>query len=395
MLRFPSRHHRQVTLTYFGMFVGAGMTAGLLGPALPHLAAMTGSSMSQIAILFTARALGTMIGAVSAGLLLDRLPGHRLLTGMVLLAVLGLVLAPLSVALAVLTAVVFLLGLSEVSLNTGGNTLLLWTHREMAGPHISALHFCFGLGNMLVPLVMITAIALTGQFHWAFWLVGLYLLALIWPLSRLASPLRQRSREGAPEESPAKPRDAWLLAGFMLMFGLYVGTEITFAGWITTYGTLNGLSADDAAFLVSLFWLALSLGRLLAIPLLGWGSPWTMLYGCLGLGLLTALALHALWLPLSLAVLLFGLSASALFPTLLSLGNQVMEMTGRNTGLIFLACGLGAMIAPSLTGPLLDLVGAQAFPLLLAGLVILLMAALLMLRARLTNTGVLGTTTTA
>ncbi|EWH03374.1 hypothetical protein Q427_03635 [Halomonas sp. BC04] len=64
--------------------------------------------------------------------------------------------------------------------------------------------------------------------------------------------------------------------------------------------------------------------------------------------------------------LLFGLSASAIFPTLFGLSNQLITMSGRTTGLIFLAAATGALAVPSLTGPLLEWAGTRAFPLLLA-----------------------------
>lgn len=381
MLRFIDYRQRRVTFTYFLLFIGVGMTGGLLGPALPHLAAMTGSSMGQIAVLFTLRAIGNMAGAFITGLLMDRLDGHRVLIGMALLAAAGLFLAPLSPSLTILALVFFVLGFSEVSLNAGGNTLLLWSHREAAAPHVSALHFCFGVGNILVPPIMMGVIALSGQFQLTFWLIAGYLLLMIWPLQRHVSPTQARTA-ATNVDAPGKRRDGLLLGLFMLLFGLYVGLEITFAGWITSYGVLHEMAPEDAALLVSLFWITLSLGRLLAIPLLRRYSPWRVLYGCLGLGLVSTVALHSLWLPLPLTALLFGLAASAFFPTLFGLSNQVMRMTGRSTGLVFMSAGLGAMIVPSLTGPLFDLLGARAFPLLLAGLLGLLSAALQALRGR-------------
>lgn len=387
MLRFIDTRQRQATLTYFLLFIGIGMTGGLLGPALPHLAAMTGSTMGQIAILFTLRAVGNMGGAFITGLLMDRLDGHRVLIGMAMLTAAGLLVAPLSPSLAILALVFFLLGFSEVSLNAGGNTLLLWSHREAAAPHVSALHFCFGVGNILVPLIMMGAIALSGLFQLTFWLVGAYLLLMIWPLSRLPSP--SLAQASTTTDDPAdKRQDSLLLGLFMLLFSLYVGLEITFAGWITSYGVLHEMSPEDAALLVSLFWITLSLGRLLAIPLLRWCSPWRVLYGCLGLGLVSVASLHGPWLPLSFSALLFGLAASAFFPTLFGLSNQLMRMTGRNTGLMFVAAGLGAMMVPSLTGPLLDMLGARAFPLLLLGLLGLLAVALQALRSRIAQLAV-------
>ncbi|WP_404375432.1 MFS transporter [Vreelandella aquamarina] len=383
MLHFTSAYHRRLTWTYFGLFIAIGMTGGLLGPALPHLAASSGSSMSQIAVLFTARAVGNMSGAIVTGLLMDRFNGHRVLLMMGILAVAGLALAPLSPLLVLLTLLFMLLGFAEVSLNAGGNTLLLWLHRDAAGPNVSALHFCFSFGNMLTPLIMIAALSLTGQFHLTFWIVALSVAAMLWPLSRFASPTMPAVDPNPETVTALKHRDTLLLGIFMLLFSLYVGVEITFAGWVTAYGTLSGLATEQAALLATLFWLALSAGRLLAIPLLRVCTPWHVLAGCVALGLTAAGGLHLGWLPLSAGALLFGLSASAFFPTLFALCNQSMAMRGRTTGAIFTAAGSGALIIPSLTGPLLDVAGARAFPILLAGLWLLIALGLCLLAYRL------------
>ena len=383
MLPFASVYHRQLTWRYFALFIAIGMTGGLLGPALPHLAQSVNASMSQIAVLFTARAVGNMSGAFITRLLLDRFDGPRVLFAMGAVMVAGLLIAPFSPLLMLLAGLFAVLGFAEVALNSGGNTLLIWLHGEEAGPHISALHFCFSFGNMLTPLVMVAALSLTGQFHWAFWVVGAYALLTLLPLLRFSSPQKRPPEDANAEYTAPKHSDRLLLMLFMLIFALYVGMEITFAGWVTSYGVLMEMATEEAAILATLFWLSLSAGRLLAIPLLRVTSPWVVLCGCATLGLATAGALHALWVPLSVGALLFGLAASAFFPTLYALSNQVMEMHGRTTGAIFTAAGSGALVIPSLTGPLLDWLGAGAFPLLLGVLVILMSSGLGLLALRL------------
>ncbi|WP_445011662.1 MFS transporter [Vreelandella stevensii] len=383
MLHFSSAYHRRLTWTYFGLFIAIGMTGGLLGPALPHLASASGSSMSQIAVLFTARAVGNMSGALVTGVLMDRFNGHRVLLVMGILTVAGLALAPLSPLLVLLALLFMLLGFSEVSLNAGGNTLLLWLHRDAAGPNVSALHFCFSVGNMLTPLVMVAALSLTGQFHWTFWVVGLCVAGMLWPLSRFASPTMPAPSSPSGSMGARKHRDPLLLGIFMVLFALYVGIEVTFAGWVTAYGALSGVSSEQATLLATLFWLALSAGRLLAIPLLRWCAPWQVLVGCLAIGLGAAGGWHTEVLSLAAGALLFGLSASAFFPTLFALCNHTMVMRGRTTGAIFTAAGCGALIIPSLTGPLLDIAGPGAFPVLLASLWLLIGLGLCLLTLRL------------
>lgn len=227
MLHFTSPYHRRLTWRYFALFVAIGLMGGLLGPALPHLAAMTNASMSQIAVLFTARALGNMAGALTTGVLIDRYSGHRVLLGMAMLGALGLLITPFSPSLALLTGMMGILGFAEVSLNAGGNTLLLWLHKESSGPQVSALHFCFGLGNMLTPLLIMLALAMTGQFQWAFWIVASCLLMVIVPIARSPSPGKPHADTTLGTHHLTKHRDPLLLGLLMLMFSLYVGIEIT------------------------------------------------------------------------------------------------------------------------------------------------------------------------
>lgn len=360
-------HLWRPTATYFLIFIGIGMMGGILGPALPFLAEQSNSSMSQIAILFTARALGNMVGSIFSGHLLDRVKGHSVILGMAVLALLGLVLMPASPMLWAMTALVGLLGFAEVSMNTSCNVMIMWWHRGRSGPFISALHFCFGLGSMVVPLFVMLAIHQGVSVIWAFWFVAAYLMLAVSLLAPQRSPDNPATGDS---EQPDKPYDRLVFAGLLILFSLYVGMEMTFAGWVTTYGVMTGMSASDAAFLVSVFWFSLSGGRLLAIPLLRLRYYTPLLFGCFALSFLMMMALYLEALPIVLITLIYGLAVAAIFPTLFSLGNELMSLNGKRTGTIFFSVSLGALIAPSLTGPMVEHFGARAMPLLLMGMLI-------------------------
>ena len=130
---------------------------------------------------------------------------------------------------------------------------------------MSALHFCFSFGNMLTPLIMIAALSLTGQFHLTFWIVALSVAAMLWPLSRFASPTMPTVDPDPATLAALKHRDPLLLGLFMLLFSIYVGIEITFAGWVTAYGALSGLTTEQAALLA---WYRNNVLHLFALPAL-------------------------------------------------------------------------------------------------------------------------------
>ncbi len=361
------------TATYFLIFIGIGMMGGILGPALPFLAEQSGSSMSQIAILFTARALGNMAGSLLSGQVIDKAQGHTVVLCMAVLAVLGMIFMPVSPMLWVMTALVCVLGFAEVSMNTTCNVMIMWWHRGRAGPFISTLHFCFGLGSMLAPLIVMLAIRQDVSVIWAFWFVAAYVMLAVSLLIFQPSPVNPARGDSQYVE---KPYDKVVFFGLLVLFGLYVGMEITFAGWVTTYGVVTGLSPGDAAFLVSVFWFSLSGGRLLAIPLLRLRHYTPLLYGCFLLGFAMMAALYFDALPIILITLIYGLAMAAIFPTLFTLGNELMSLNGKRTGTIFFGVSLGALIAPSLTGPLIEHFGARALPLLLMGILITMTAGL-------------------
>jgi fucose permease len=57
---------------------------------------------------------------------------------------------------------------------------------------------------------------------------------------------------------------------------------------------------------------------------------------------------------------------------LFAYASSIMSLNGKRTGLIFVCCGLGALVAPSLTGPIIDAFSVSAFPVVLIVLALLM-----------------------
>lgn len=73
------------TIGYFASFLVFGMGVAALGPSLPRLAQNTASTLSRISLVFSATAAGYLLGSLAAGALFDRLPGHWILGGVLIL----------------------------------------------------------------------------------------------------------------------------------------------------------------------------------------------------------------------------------------------------------------------------------------------------------------------
>ena len=226
-----NRIKQRQTNGYFLAFIGIGLIAGVLGPTLPGLAENTLSRLNQISIIFTAQALGWMIGSYLGGRLYDRVPAHPILGGLFLLAALLFAIIPVVSSLVILAIALLIVGIAGGAIDVGGNTLLIWVHRNDVGSRMNALHFFFGVGTLVAPILVVQSINASEGIAWAYWLIALLLIPPSIFLLRTPSPASPFSKS---DSEAANIR--WLLVILItLMFFLLVGAELAFGGWIFTY----------------------------------------------------------------------------------------------------------------------------------------------------------------
>ena len=329
----------------------------MLGPTLPSLAANTQTSLASISLLFTAHSLGYLLSAISGGRLYDRLPGHAVLVSSLLVTSAILALVPLIPELWLLVIILLVSGAATGTLDIGGNTLLVWVHGERVGPFMNSLHFFFGVGAVSAPIIIAGLLTLSGGIRWAYWILALLVLpAALWLLTR-PSP----ESPAASEDEPGAGSRAVLVALIALLLFLYVGAEIGFGGWVYSYALARGLgTVSTAAYLTSAYWGALTLGRLLGIPVAARIQPrWTLTASLLGGAISVG---QIMFWPHSAVALWFGalgmgLLSGPVFATVMVLAGRHMTITGQTTGRFFVGISLGGMFLPWLIGQLFESVG--------------------------------------
>lgn len=370
---------------YYIGFVALGLVGAVMGPTLLGLAAHTGSTLGQISFLFTARALGYFGGSLIGGRLYDRLPGHRVMAGVLAVIAGMLLLVPIVPLLWLLAAALLILGLGEGALDVGGNTLLVWVYREQVAPYMNALHFFFGVGAFVSPLIVAQAIQATGEIVLAYWALAVLMLPpLVW-LGRLPSPQRQ-----VVTEARRSGRTNWqMLLLLVLSFYVYVGAELSLGNWLSTYAVkLRLADAAGAAYLTSAFWGAFTAGRLVSIPLATRFAERTILLadlvaslGFVGLILLFPHSAAVLWIAACGA----GFAMASIFPTMISFAQRHMTITGQITSLFLAGSSLGSMTLPLLIGQLFDQIGPAVMVIFVAaalGVELVLYGLLLIVVAR-------------
>jgi FHS family Na+ dependent glucose MFS transporter 1 len=351
-----------LTITYYLSFIMLGALVAVEGPALPGLAENTSSTYDQISLIFIAGSFGYLLGSLLSGGAYDRFPGHRTMAGALVLIAIFAALVPLATRLWALLLVLFVLGIAKSGLDVGCNTLLLWAHGEKSGPYMNGLHFFFGLGASIAPLVLAWILTATGGIQWVFWLFALLSLPLALWLWRLPEPApHTEAGENGTAPFPLIP-----VAMLVLAFLLYVGAEVSFGNWIYTYALTVGLGTTiTSAYLTSAFWGTFTLGRLLGV----WISAHVRAFAILVIDLVGCLvSLSPILLQPDSATVLWtgtiglGLFMASIFPTTLLLAGERMRVTGAMTGWFLAGASVGGMFLPWGIGQVFAGYGAGAMP---------------------------------
>jgi len=367
---------KTATIGYFAGFVALGLAYAVLGPTLTDLAANVGTDLTRVAYVLSARGLGYLVGSLAGGRLYDTIKGNPVMAGALLMAAAILLAMPFVSVLWLLVGLAFLLGAFLGAVDVGGNTLLVWLHRDRVGPYMNGLHFFFGVGAFLSPVIIAQAVTLTGGIRWGYWGLATLLLPVAVFLAHIPSPSGASDDEAhnrvRAENRPRNPRLVGLIA---LFFFLYVGAESSFGGWIATYAKTTGMGdAVTAAYLTSAFWGAMMVGRLLSVPLAARFSPRQVLTGDLA-GCLVSVLVLIVWMgnPVATWIGTFGagLFMASIFPTAISMAEKHLKITGTVTSLFFVGASLGGMSLPLLIGQLFESIGPRVTILAIALAVLL------------------------
>jgi FHS family Na+ dependent glucose MFS transporter 1 len=222
---------------------------------------------------------------------------------------------------------------------------------------MNGLHFFFGLGALLSPIIVAQTVRLSGDINWAYWVLAIMIFPLIIIFLRLPSP----QIHGSEGSRGVRDRNYPMVILICLFFFFHVGAEISYGGWIYTYALRRGIANETiAAYLNSSYWGALTLGRLIGIPVSMKLRPGAMLIIDL-LGCFVACAVVLVWNDSAAAAwvgtILMGMSLASFFPSSINLAEQNMKITGAVTSWFFVGTSIGAMFFPWLIGQYIESVG--------------------------------------
>jgi fucose permease len=370
-------------------FVTIGLLSAAVGPLLPALARQTGSPLGALGALISALFAGALLAQVVSGPLIDRLGAGLLLAAGLALVAAGVAGIALGRALPLTLLCGVLAGVGHGAIDLGTSVLVAVTYAQQSVVALNLLNVFFGLGAATGPAVVSLALGRWGTPLPALWLVAA-LAALLAPvvLWLRLPPLVAHAPDAGKRQGAAVYRAPllWLLAALVL---LYFGLENGLGGWVAVYvQRTTALTLAQGALVASVFWGALTVGRLVAAVLgarLAGLTARALLLASAATALLGAVALVAGGGNAGLtvaAVALVGLGFGPIFPTVMALATGAFPASpGRAAGAAQTAGSIGGIAIPWLQGLVLLGLGARSGALFLAaGTLALLALAWLALR---------------
>lgn len=342
---------------FYSVFI-FGIIIAFLGSVKLKLTSRIGADDAQFGKIVSVLQWTMVVMAILAGLMLDSF-GFRtiILLGSFLSAAAILYFGQGRTIKSVMIACV-LLGIAGQFVNVAGNTLNPMLFDDLsAGSNLG--NSFFGLGALLIPIITAALFSRMGYAPSLAVVAVLCLPAVLFALLGEFPATGGQSFSADMAFSLLGNHITWLAA---LTLFCYIGLEVSMAVWITSYATELGADETKASQTLSLFFVAMMIGRLIVgLQDKVTGISLTPVGGIVLAiaALIAALAITMMMKSNSLgsarkAVILAGFVFAPIFPTTIGVAFQHFDETQRGTlfGVIFAIGLIGASTIPAWIGSL-------------------------------------------
>jgi len=342
-------------------FVLIGMLQALYGPAIPGLRHEFGLSPSAAGLGLSLHFTGGVAGVLAFNGIHSRISNRALLAwgyGLMAAGGAGFALVP-NWPLALAAA--FLGGLGFGGIDYGLNQLFAVGFGDRSTAMLNVLNAHFGIGAVLGPAVV--AGLGPDDYPYAFGACAVLAALLAWAGS---SGVRTRVSDVPPATTEGSGLGlSRVLVGFLVLYILNVAVEASVGGWEPTHLETVGYTATVAASATSVYWLMMTAGRFLVVPITLRHSPQHILTVCAA-GMTVCLLLTLVKGVAPVAYAGVGLFIAPVFPTGLSWLNRALPQAERAGAWVIAASNVGGVAAPPLLGVGIEASGIHAVPWLLS-----------------------------
>ena len=366
-------------------FISLGLPDPLLGAAWSLMKQDFGVPLGLAGILSMTITGATILSSWFSDRLIARFGTGRITAVSILFTALALLGFSVAGHILWLFLLAIPLGLGAGSIDAGLNNYVA-THYKPH--HMNWLHSFWGVGATAGPIIMAAVIENTGGWQGGYRLIGFIQLILFALIFLSLSLWDNRHQEAGDARLAVKQDSIFKISGVkasLAAFFLYCGIELTLGLWGASFLVqVLGYSLSGAAGTVSVYYLGITIGRILNGFLTMRFSCKSLIFFGEGLTLTGLLLLGALmWLPalqsaamlvMPLCFLLIGLGLAPIFPCMI---HETPSLFGAEVSQAIISkqvafAYVGNTLLPMLFGGLISITTIASLPPVLLGYGIML-----------------------
>ncbi len=353
----PTAPSRAVLVASFASLFLIGWT-GLLVPSLLRVIKVEfDQTDAGFGLLYLVSALSFAMGALSSGLLAERLGRQTLLPLATLLIAVGLATQGAAPSWPVLLLGVALAAAGSGGIDAGVNSVVMDLSVSGKGSALNRLHLFYSVGALGAPLAIGRLIELGVDWRLVAVGTGVVALALVLPLRAVGSvPPRRHATTAVPgatrpDDRGTRPDLRLPLAILGLAIACYVATELGVSSWLV--GFLADEPMSVATLGLGLFWVGHASGRLTAVRIADHFDPIRFAAACATMGgLALAVAVHGpAGAPRLAAFALTGFALGPVWPMIMTVGGTLFPHRAATVSGVLTAAGVvGSVLYPPFMG---------------------------------------------
>lgn len=366
-------------------FISLGLPDSVLGSSWPMMSQELNVSLEFAGIVSIVVTLATVISSLYSTKMINHLGTGKVVVISVLMTSLALLGFASSYHIFTLILLACVLGLGAGAIDAALNNFVALHYKSK---HMNYLHSFWGVGATAGPLIMANYLTIESGWRYGyatlatiqFVLVAILITTL--PLWKKVTLISTDLPDTVEKEASTSNKDALKIGGVktqLVLFCSYCSLEVSTGLWAASYLTqAKGISASDAAFWTAIYFLGITVGRLLC----GWLTSKINEQQLIQIGLwiiLFGIVMLLLPLPTNLnqiALLFIGLGCAPVYPNTIHLtpkrfGHKTSQVV---IGLSMATAYTGMTIISPLIGLVMANISFSLFPYLLLILCLIMQA---------------------
>ncbi len=350
-MSYVESNFRSLFFALLANFMLFGICTTITGATLPEIIRDLNWNYTAIGVVLSAGSIGYLMSTLISGILLQRLSIKPVI-------VTGLVLQAMGLSLFLIHRSVFhnmlmnlLIGLGEGATVVAVNLSVVRIERDGQSRLMNLTYAAFSVGAVIGPFVVIALMKAELSWQIIYRLMALLFLLmasalLLLPFSRLA---KEKAKSGDKQRTVAFLKRPLLILSFLILF-IYAGSQSGVSSWVSEYYMrVFSKSASAGAFIVSIFWIGMLIGRLgVSFGYRGFRQAELafILASISTIALLFTILMTGSWLA-GVGIFLSGLGYSAIYPTVIAIvGQHFKRIQSIAVGFATTGAGIGSFVFP-------------------------------------------------